>query len=129
MRKVILATLMALLPMSVLASKASTDKDIYLHKIQGEESFSYAKSVFLKCKLGPKQLKSIAKLEELAQAALKEKEVSAMHLMQQVPSIEYKMIYHGKEVILKKDSASLVYRDGKASKALVKVLDDMCQWK
>ena len=106
-----------------------TESDIYLVKTQGEDSFSYEKSIFLKCKLGPAQLKSIKDLESWVINAQGEKERTGMHIMSQVPSIEYSVFYKDKKLILKKDYSTLKYRDGAASRAFIAIMDNMCKWK
>ena len=48
-----------------------------------------------------------------------------MHIMSQVPSIEYSVFYKDKKLILKKDYSTLKYRDGAASRALIAIMDNM----
>ena len=113
----------------VSASYKTEKKQIYLTKTQGEYTFADSKSVYLSCKLTAPQLKSVKNLDKLVSEAFSEKEVVGMHIMAQSPSIEYKLYSSDKELILKKDHESLVYRDGKASKKIISILDKMCRWK
>lgn len=129
MKRLLLTSLILSLSSMSYASKKTESDDVYLIKTQGADSFDNAKSIFLSCKLGPAQLKSVKDVQGKILKAHTEKEVTAMHIMAQVPSIEYKVLFKDKELILKKDSSSLKYRDGEASKELIAILDKMCQWK
>ena len=129
MKNLLIVSFMVMCASNAVASKKTESSDIYLVKTQGEDSFSYEKSIFLKCKLGPAQLKSIKDLESWVINAQGEKERTGMHIMSQVPSIEYSVFYKDKKLILKKDYSTLKYRDGAASRALIAIMDNMCKWK
>ncbi len=129
MKNILLTSLLLLGSSISYASKKNESNDVYLIKTQGADSFDSPNSIYLSCKLGPKQLNSVKGVQDKILKAHTEKEVTGMHIMAQVPSIEYKVLFKDKELILKKDSSSLVYRDGKASRELMAIMDKMCQWK
>ena len=129
MKKLLLVMAILMMPRICLASGKAQNDEIYLIKTQGADSFKESNSIYMSCKLGKAQLKDVKKLNELVAKAHTDREITAMHIAPTVPSISYTVLYKDKELILKKDSETLVYRNGESSKALLKILDDKCHWK